>query len=72
MIYLLDTQLLLWSAFKPRLLPSAAHAVLSDASNDFMFSTTSIWEIAIKAAKRPDVFQVNPVTLQHSLLELGV
>ncbi len=71
MTYLLDTQLLLWSAYKGHQLSNTARALLDDASNNFIFSTTSIWEIAIKAAKRPDVFRVNPEALRTSLLHLA-
>ena len=71
MTFLLDTQIFLWSAFQSRQLPESARALLASASHAFLFSTTSIWEVAIKSTKRPDVFRVDPVTLRQALLDLG-
>jgi len=71
MIYLLDTHLLLWSSYEPHLLSVAARQLLSDPRNDFAFSSASIWEVAIKAAKHPDTFLVDPVELRDGLIDLG-
>lgn len=71
MIYLLDTHLLLWSSYEPHLLSTAARQLLGNPSNDFVFSSASIWEVAIKAAKHPKTFLVEPVELRDGLLDLG-
>ena len=71
MIYLLDTQILLWSVFQSRSLSRAARDLLNDGANDFAFSTTSVWEVAIKLAKRPDVFAASPIVFRTTLLGIG-
>jgi PIN domain nuclease of toxin-antitoxin system len=71
MIHLVDTQLLLWAALQPDHLSAAAMAVLEDRASGLMFSSASIWEVAIKASKgRPD-FRVDPRLLRRALLENG-
>ncbi len=52
---LLDTHLLLWALAEPRRLGDSLLAEVEDPGNDILFSTVSIWEIAIKTARgRPD------------------
>ncbi|MBL0923166.1 MAG: type II toxin-antitoxin system VapC family toxin [Sphingomonadaceae bacterium] len=64
MSYLLDTMVLLWMASTPEILPDDIRAELSDLNKPHIFSSISIWEIAIKSAlKRPD-FDVDPVALR--------
>ncbi len=71
MIFLLDTQLLLWAAGEPARLPAAARRLLNDAGNDLLFSAASLWEIAIKRTLgRPD-FSVEPRVLRRGLLDNG-
>jgi PIN domain nuclease of toxin-antitoxin system len=71
MIYLLDTQIVLWAAGESARLPARARALLSDPSNGFMFSAVTIWEVAIKSSLgRPD-FTADPRLLRRGLLDNG-
>lgn len=71
MTYLFDTHLLLWSISEPEKLSGKARGIVAHGSNDLLFSAASIWEVAIKYAKHPRTFNVNPMTLRTGLLELG-
>jgi len=68
---LLDTHLLLWTAFEPRQLSNAAVRLISDAQNPLWFSVTSIWEVAIKRSLNRPEFQVDPGVLRAGLLNNG-
>ena len=46
---LVDTHALIWYVDQDHLLSPAAHAAITDPSNDLLLSSGSIWEIAIKA-----------------------
>jgi PIN domain nuclease of toxin-antitoxin system len=68
---LLDTHLLLWAAEKSARLSPVAIKALSNTENELLFSATSIWEVAIKAALGRKDFQVNPRQLRNELLDNG-
>jgi PIN domain nuclease of toxin-antitoxin system len=68
---LLDTHLLLWAAGQSERLPAAARALLDDARNEPMFSSASLWEIAIKSGLGRADFQVNARLLRRGLLDNG-
>jgi PIN domain nuclease of toxin-antitoxin system len=68
---LLDTQLLLWAAGKQSLLPTAALALIEDPENEPIFSSASLWEVAIKRGLGRDDFQVDPRLLRRGLLDNG-
>jgi len=68
---LLDTHLLLWAFVRPELLSSNAHDLISDSDNDILFSTASIWEIAIKHSRRRPEFQTEPGEFRRELLKMG-
>lgn len=68
---LLDTHLLLWAAGQPEQLPPAARVLLDDPQNELLFSSASLWEVAIKRGLgRPD-FRVDPRLLRRGLLDNG-
>jgi PIN domain nuclease of toxin-antitoxin system len=67
---LLDTHLLMWGASEPERLSSHAAALIEDADNRLLFSAASIWEMAIKAARRAD-FPVEPGVLRRNLIDNG-
>ncbi len=68
---LLDTRVLLWAAGANAMLPAAFRVAIEDTGNDVLFSSASIWEIAIKQGQgRPD-FHVDPHVLRQRLLENG-
>jgi PIN domain nuclease of toxin-antitoxin system len=66
---LLDTHLLLWVAGQPARLPTPAHALISDTRNQLVYSSASLWEIAIKRGLGRDDFQVDPRVLRRSLID---
>ncbi|MEY2849237.1 MAG: hypothetical protein RI885_1904 [Actinomycetota bacterium] len=71
MIYLLDTQLVLWAAGDSDQPGRTARGLLGDATNGFFFSAAVMWEVTIKAAfGRPD-FEVDPRLLRRGLLQNG-
>jgi PIN domain nuclease of toxin-antitoxin system len=45
---LLDTQAVIWYVDQDQLLSAAAHAAITDPTNDLLLSAASIWETAIK------------------------
>lgn len=71
MIYLLDTQLILWAAAKPEQLSVGARDVLSDESNEFRFSAAAIWEVTIKSALGRTDFVADARLLRRGLLDNG-
>jgi PIN domain nuclease of toxin-antitoxin system len=68
---LLDTHLLLWSAGQPDRLSAAACALLDDPHNNLLFSSASLWEIAIKRGLGRDDFRVDPRLLRRGLMDNG-
>ena len=68
---LLDTHVLLWAAGQPERLPAVARALLDDPQNQPMFSSASLWEIAIKSGLGRDDFQVDARLLRRGLLDNG-
>jgi PIN domain nuclease of toxin-antitoxin system len=68
---LCDTHLLLWAALQPARLSSIARALLSDQSNDLLFSSASLWEVTIKHGRGRADFQVDPRLLRRGLLDNG-
>jgi PIN domain nuclease of toxin-antitoxin system len=68
---LLDTHLLLWAAGQPDQLSATASTLLSDPGNELLFSSASLWEIAIKHGLGRQDFKVNPRLLRRGLLDNG-
>ena len=68
---LLDTHLLLWAKAVPIRLPEAARQLITDPDTDLLFSTASIWEIAIKQSQRREDFRVDSAVLRNKLLDTG-
>ena len=68
---LLDTHLLLWAAGQPKRLSASARKLLSDPSNELLFSAASIWEVAIKRGLGRSDFQADPRLLRRGLLDNG-
>jgi len=68
---LLDTQLLLWAAGQPERLPLAAHRMIEDTRNQLVFSTASIWEVAIKSGLGRSDFHADARLLRRGLLDNG-
>lgn len=68
---LLDTHVLLWAAGQTNRLSRAARKLLDDPQNELIFSSASLWEIAIKRALGRDDFQVDTRLLRRGLLDNG-
>jgi PIN domain nuclease of toxin-antitoxin system len=68
---LLDTHLLLWAAGTPDRLPAAARSLLDDPQNEPIFSSASLWEVAIKHGLGRRDFGVNARLLRRGLLDNG-
>jgi PIN domain nuclease of toxin-antitoxin system len=71
MKFLLDTHVLLWAAGQPDRLPAATRRLLNDPQNELIFSSASLWEIAIKRGLGRDDFQVDARLLRRGLLDNG-
>ena len=71
MIFLLDTQLVLWAALDSARLSRPARDLLDDPSNGFMFSAAVIWEVTIKSQLGRDDFTIDPRLLRRGLLNNG-
>ena len=69
--FLVDTQLLLWSASGSRRLPSAVARLFRDAGHEFHVSAASLWEVAIKASLGRADFAVDAAQLRDVLVENG-
>ncbi len=68
---LLDTHLLIWASSRSELLSKSASELITDPANEVIFSSISIWEVAIKRGlERPD-FDVEPRVLRRGLLAHG-
>ena len=71
MKFLLDTHLLLWAAGPLHRLSVQARQLIDDPNNELLFSSASLWEIAIKRARGRDDFQVDVRLLRRGLLDNG-
>ncbi|WP_308798252.1 type II toxin-antitoxin system VapC family toxin [Agromyces silvae] len=71
MIFLLDTQLLLWAALDDPRLSREARRLIGDRAHELTFSAASVWEVGIKAAKGRADYQISPRVFRRSLLENG-
>jgi PIN domain nuclease of toxin-antitoxin system len=71
MRFLLDTHILLWALSEPERLRPSTRAAIEDSDNDVLFSTASIWEIAIKSRlSRPD-FALRAADIATEALSIG-
>ncbi|SNB73316.1 PIN domain nuclease, a component of toxin-antitoxin system (PIN domain) [Arboricoccus pini] len=68
---LLDTHVLLWAAGRPERLSPAAQGLMDDLANTLLFSSASLWEIAIKHSLGRADFQVDARLLRRGLLDHG-
>jgi PIN domain nuclease of toxin-antitoxin system len=68
---LLDTHLPLWAAGSPDRLSAAARSLVDDPQNEPIFSSASLWEIAIKHGLGRRDFQLDARLLRRGLLDNG-
>ena len=72
---LLDTHLLLWSAYSDTIsahgVSAAAAVLIDDPANTLIFSVASLWEVGIKYRLGRDTFKANPHELRRALKDNG-
>jgi PIN domain nuclease of toxin-antitoxin system len=68
---LLDTHLLLWLAASPDRLSQVALDLIEDPDNEPLFSSASLWEIAIKHGLACAGFAADPRLLRRALSDNG-
>lgn len=68
---LLDTHLLIWSAFDTGRLSDKARELINDGDNVLHFSAMSLCEIAIKTARNSEDFSVDSKRLHYLLTVNG-
>lgn len=68
---LLDTRLLMWTVSQSRRLSAQARHLIGDPENELVFSTASLWEVAIKQGLRRRDFLVDAGLLRRGLLDNG-
>jgi PIN domain nuclease of toxin-antitoxin system len=71
MRFLLDTHLLIMAGAFPERLSPAAQTLMEDPDNELVFSTASIWEVAIKHGLGRRDFPMHPRFLRRELLLAG-
>jgi len=71
MKFLLDTQFVLWIPVDNRRINAQARGILSNPGNQFVFSVSSIWEIAIKRALLRRDFIFDPREIRRLMMENG-
>jgi PIN domain nuclease of toxin-antitoxin system len=71
MKFLLDTHFVLWVALDHPRMNQKARAILSDPRNDFAFSVSSIWEIAIKRGLKRSDFLYDSQEIRRHFIEHG-
>ena len=69
MTLLLDTHLLLWIISQSTRLSQPARQLISEPNNELVFSTASIWEVAVKYGRGRDDFKADPRLLRRGLLD---
>jgi len=68
---LLDTHILIWTAFSPEEMSSSGRRRVEDKENELFFSVISLWEIGVKRALGRPKFQFDPHVLRGELLVRG-
>lgn len=70
-MYLLDTNMVLWTAVTPDRLSKRAAALMSSRDVQASFSLVTLWEVAIKTSLDKPGFRVDPTALRNGLLDQG-
>jgi PIN domain nuclease of toxin-antitoxin system len=71
MKFLLDTHYVLWIPIDDPKISLKARAILESPANEFVFSVSSIWEIAIKRGRQRRDFRSDPREIRRLMLENG-
>ncbi|MFM8768045.1 MAG: type II toxin-antitoxin system VapC family toxin [Rubrivivax sp.] len=70
-MYLLDTNLVLWTAVSPDRLSKRALALVASRDVEVAFSLATMWEVAIKTSLEKPGFKVDSTALRNGLLDQG-
>lgn len=70
-MYLLDTNLVLWTAVSPDRLSKRALALVASRDVEVAFSLATMWEVAIKTSLEKPGFNVDSTALRNGLLDQG-
>jgi PIN domain nuclease of toxin-antitoxin system len=70
-VYLLDTNLVLWTAISPDRLSKRAASLVASREVEASFSLATLWEVAIKTSLEKPGFRVDSTALRAGLLEQG-
>lgn len=71
MRFLLDTHFVLWVPIDDHRISRQARTLLNSPANQFVFSVSSIWEIAIKKGLKRRDFLFDPREIRRLLIENG-
>jgi PIN domain nuclease of toxin-antitoxin system len=69
--FLLDTHFVVWVPVNDDRISRQARTILNDPANQFVFSVSSIWEIAIKRGLQRRDFLFDPREIRRQLIENG-
>ena len=69
---LLDTHIVIWAMIGSKRLSSKATRILEDGENEFLLSSASLWEIALKHAASPEGMPVSTRLVQAYCLDSGI
>lgn len=72
MRYLLDTHIILWALCDSDKLSPLVRAMLQNPLNHFLFSTASVWEVAIKHERNPSLMLVSGKEYSEKCVEMGL
>jgi|ERR1035441_4820888 PIN domain nuclease of toxin-antitoxin system len=71
MKFLLDTHVAIWVLLDHPNIRPEARAILNSPENEFVFSVSSIWEIAIKRSLQRGDFLYDPRVIRRQLMDDG-
>ena len=71
MDYLLDTCTLLWAINNSDNLPKNIKSIIDDYDNDILVSQASLWEIAIKHQKNPELMPYSEKDILNIIFRSG-
>ncbi len=71
MKFLLDTHFVLWIPVDDRHINRQARTLLRSPENQFVFSASSLWEIAIKRSLQRGDFLFDPREIRRQMVENG-
>lgn len=71
MKFLLDTHFVIWIPIDDRRISRTARKLLTDPAHQFVFSSASLWEIAIKRTQKRMDFAFDPRGIRRQMIANG-